>query len=104
MQNMSALKKLTRTTKKILKHLFSAKVTIYRWQLNLSFLLIFSFGSIFGLYFLATGLLLPKISADSTWSQTDWSGGVGTSTTTQYASSSGVDSTSTAGQLTLSTT
>jgi hypothetical protein len=37
--------------------------------------------------------------AQSTWTQTDWSGGVGVSTTTQYSSATNVDPTGTPGQL-----
>src|SRR5665213_71024 len=42
-------------------------------------------------------------ASGSTWTQTDWSGGVGTSTTNQYSSQTN-DTTSTANQVTLSTT
>ncbi|MDP2656703.1 MAG: hypothetical protein Q8P11_04025 [bacterium] len=39
--------------------------------------------------------------ASSSWTQTDWSGGVGASTTNQYSSMSNIDATGTAGLLTL---
>jgi len=40
--------------------------------------------------------------AATSWSQTDWSGGVGASTTNQYSSGSSIDATTTSGQVDLS--
>ena len=54
---------------------------------------LFAFGSIFRLLISATG---------SPWIQTDWSGGVGASTTNQYSSASNIDATTTPGEITLS--
>lgn len=45
-------------------------------------------------------LLMRPVSAINTWEQTDWSGGIGSSTSNQYASATNIDS-STAGQLSL---
>ncbi len=53
---------------------------------------------------LATPFLVsPVYAATSPWTQTDWSGGVGSSTTNQYSSASSTDPTTTAGQITLAT-
>ncbi|MFH1597791.1 MAG: fibronectin type III domain-containing protein [Patescibacteria group bacterium] len=43
-------------------------------------------------------------AADSPWTQTDWSGGVGSSTVDEYASGSNIDATTTAGQVSVSAT
>lgn len=45
--------------------------------------------------------VVSPIAALSTWTQTDWSGGSGSNTTTQYSSASNLDTTTTPGQLTL---
>jgi len=53
---------------------------------------------------LATPFLVsPVYAATSPWTQTDWSGGVGSSTTNQYSAASSTDPTTTAGQVTLAT-
>jgi len=44
------------------------------------------------------------ILATGSWNQTDWSGGTGSSTTNQYSAQSNVDTTSTAGSISLSKT
>src|SRR3989344_5200331 len=50
-------------------------------------------------------LFVPYVyAASSPWTQTDWSGGVGASTTNQYSSASSVDATTTSGQVTLTNT
>lgn len=45
--------------------------------------------------------LVRPVSAIQTWNQTDWSGGVGTSTSNQYSSATNIDD-STSGEITLS--
>lgn len=55
---------------------------------------------VFVLVFMFAYLVRP-VSAIQTWNQTDWSGGVGTSTSNQYSAASNIDS-STAGQISLS--
>lgn len=47
---------------------------------------------------------ISRVLAVSTWTQTDWSGGVGTSTTNQYSSGTNIDASTTAGQVTLTQT
>lgn len=54
---------MKRVFKTILHNLFTKKITIAKWQFNLVVLTTFVAGSIFGLYFLATGVLLPRIFA-----------------------------------------
>jgi len=49
-----------------------------------------------------TPFLVSPVYAVSAWSQTDWSSGVGASTTNQYASGSSIDATTTSGQVVLS--
>ncbi len=49
-------------------------------------------------------MLIQQVRADSGWTQTDWSGGVGTSTTNQYSSVTNLNATGVAGQATLSGT
>jgi hypothetical protein len=46
-------------------------------------------------------VVMKQVSADAGWTQTDWSGGAGSSTTNQYSSASSVDPTGTPGQVTL---
>lgn len=47
------------------------------------------------------GSIVQPVSALSTWTQSDWSGGIGVSTTNQYSSASSIDASS-SGQLSLS--
>lgn len=49
-------------------------------------------------------LVYPVYAASSPWTQTDWSGGSGSSTTNQYSSVSSTDATTTAGQVALTNT
>jgi len=44
------------------------------------------------------------VYAATSWTQTDWSSGVGASTTNQYSSGSSIDATTTSGQVTLTNT
>ncbi len=64
-------------------------------------------GAVAAAWVLLVGFLIttniPSISALSTWTQTDWSGGVGTSTANQYSAASNID-TSSSGQLQLAET
>lgn len=55
------------------------------------------------LFFLGSFVIIKHVYAASAWTQTDWSGGVGTSAVNQYSSVSGVDS-STFGEAHLSGT
>ena len=65
-------------------------------------LLFISIGLIVGFYLTATEIILPRIfAASSPWNQTDWSGGVGSSTANQYSSASSIDTTTTGGQVAL---
>ena len=43
-------------------------------------------------------IFVKNVLAVNSWTQTDWSGGVGTSTSTQYSSQSNLDTTGTAGE------
>ena len=45
--------------------------------------------------------IIKQVSAAASWTQTDWSGGTGSSTVNQYASSSNLDTTGTPGQVSL---
>lgn len=83
------------------KFLFEKKFHYSRFQFNLAAILFFTFGILFATYF--TTIQLPKIFASSSWTQTDWSGGVGSSTSTQYSAASNTDATTTSGQVLLST-
>ena len=49
-------------------------------------------------------IFVKNVLAVNSWTQTDWSGGVGTSTSTQYSSQSNLDTTGTAGEVSMSTT
>jgi hypothetical protein len=60
----------------------------------------FTVGIIFSIALLSGYIKLPKIFATTSWTQTDWSGGVGASTNSQFDSSSNVDYT-TSGEVTL---
>ncbi len=55
------------------------------------------------IFLAASFIIVKQVYADTAWTQTDWSGGTGTSTTNQYSSSSNVD-TSTSGQASLTKT
>jgi hypothetical protein len=91
--------------KNIIHHFFTRKITIARWELNVFGIVIFSLGALFGLYVLGNEFILPKLfAATSPWTQTDWSGGVGSSTANQYSSASNIDTTGTAGQFSLTLT
>ena len=55
--------------------------------------------------FVSSNVLRSLISASGVpWVQTDWSGGVGVSTSNQYSLASNIDATTTAGQVTLGNT
>lgn len=89
--------------KKSLNHFFLRKITIVRWQLNMALFVFLCIGIFFGLYFSISGII-SKAFADSTWTQTDWSGGVSSgtvkSTVSTYSSKTNID-TSTSGQFML---
>jgi len=71
--------KLRKTIKKYLEHLKKVKIVTL---IPLVFIFVFLFG----------GALRSFISASGTpWVQTDWSGGVGASNTTQYSSGTNID-------------
>ncbi len=71
--------KLRKTIKKYLEHLKKVKIVTL---IPLVFIFVFLFG----------GALRSFISASGTpWVQTDWSGGVGASNTTQFSSGSNID-------------
>jgi hypothetical protein len=55
-----------------------------------------------GLFCFTTFGLEKLLAAPSPWNQTDWSGGVGSSTASQYSSASNIDVTTTSGQAVLS--
>ncbi|EKE19944.1 MAG: hypothetical protein ACD_8C00080G0006 [uncultured bacterium] len=48
-----------------IQNIFTKKITIAKWQFNLILVMTFAVGSLFGVYFLATGILFPGISADT---------------------------------------
>ena len=83
--------KLRKTFKKYLEHLKKVKLVIV---LPLVFIFVFVFGSVLRNIILATG---------TPWVQTDWSGGVGASTTNQFSSSTNINY-STGGEVKLSKT
>ena len=88
-----------------LPHRFlSHKSKIYKKWLNFKYSKQVNriFIGIFSLFILGTigSLIIQKVLAYTSWVQSDWSGGVGTSTVNQYSSSSNVI-TSTANQITL---
>jgi len=88
---------------KIYHYLFAPRFTLNRFQLNLVGLFFISIGLVAGSYLTLKGI--TKIfAAPAPWTQTDWSSGVGASTTNQYSSASSIDATTTAGQLTLTNT
>jgi len=60
--------------------------------------IMFGAGIIFSALLLTGYIKIPQIFATSSWNQTDWSSGVGASTTNQYASASQINATSTSGQ------
>jgi len=79
---------------KVLRKLFFEKVTIAKWQLNLFGITLFTAGAVFGLGVLANEVIIPRLfAASSPWTQTDWSGGEGSSTANQYSSQSNTDTT-----------
>lgn len=87
----------------IFHHLITKQITISKWQFNLALFIAFAFGIIFSLSYLTNSYLLPKLfAATSPWSQTDWSGGEGSSTANQYSASSNIG-TSPPGQFSLAT-
>ncbi|MDA1317238.1 MAG: hypothetical protein O3B87_04400 [bacterium] len=51
-----------------------------------------------------TPFLISPVYAATSWTQTDWSSGVGASTTNQYSSGSSIDATTTSGQVVSSKT
>ena len=61
---------------------------------------VFTFVFVFSISQLLSYFVYPAYAA-SPWSQTDWSSGVGASTSNQYSSGSNIDATTTAGQVTL---
>jgi len=73
---------------------------INRLELQLLAIFFLSFGFFFSLFIVGSDIL-PKIFASTSWTQTDWSGGVGSSTSTQYSAGSNIDATTTGGQVTL---
>jgi len=88
---------------------FTRKIVMYKWQLNLFSLIIFTAGIGFSLFILTEKIILPSIFAATTpWTQTDWSGGVSaavaTGTVTTYESVSNTDASTTIGQATLTQT
>jgi len=88
---------------KINHYLFAPRFTLNRFQLNLVGLFFISIGLVAGSYLTLKGI--TKIfAAPAPWTQTDWSSGVGASTTNQYSLASSIDATTTAGQLTLTNT
>jgi hypothetical protein len=82
-----------------LKHIFIHKRLISKWQTYLFGSLMFTVGIIFSIALLSGYIKLPKIFATTSWTQTDWSGGVGSSTSNQYVSGSNIDATTTPGQI-----
>ncbi|PIS15939.1 hypothetical protein COT62_01015, partial [Candidatus Roizmanbacteria bacterium CG09_land_8_20_14_0_10_41_9] len=68
--------------KKILHNLFTKKITLYKWQLNLFGVIVFGFGICFGGFLTVKNILFPKIFAlnDTTKTWT-FSVGVGSSYT-----------------------
>jgi hypothetical protein len=83
------------------------KRTVLRYSKNylqLFGIFVFSAGFAAGIFLTMAEVIIPRLfAATSPWTQTDWSSGVGSSTTNQYSSSSNIDATGTAGQLTLTT-
>ncbi|MGI5826094.1 MAG: fibronectin type III domain-containing protein [Patescibacteria group bacterium] len=49
--------------RKIIHHLFTKKITIAKWQLNLFGVIVFSAGALFGLYVLGNEVILPRLFA-----------------------------------------
>ena len=77
------------------------KIDIFRWQFNLVVFTSFVLGIFFTFGYLLNKIWLSKTWATSSpWSQTDWSGGQGASTTNQYSAISNIETTS--GQFSLS--
>ena len=83
--------KIKKNIKKYFEHLKKVKLVIV---LPLVFIFVFVFGSVLRNIILATG---------TPWVQTDWSGGVGASTTNQFSSSTNINY-STGGEVKLSKT
>ena len=91
------------TAKQIIHNLFTKKLTIAKWQLNLFGVICITIGLVAGSYLTLKGIT-SIFAATSPWAQTDWSSGSGASTTNQYSSASSIDATTAAGQLTLTST
>lgn len=89
--------------KRINNYLFAPRFTFNRIQFNIVAVFFVSIGLMAGTY-LTLGNVISNIFAASTWTQTDWSGGSGSSTTNQYSAISNTDATTTAGQVTLTKT
>ena len=88
--------------KKYLLNIFKKEIVIKKWKFNLILSVTLFVGTAIGSYLTVANLLIPRIfAATSPWTQTDWSGGQGSSTTNQYSSSSNIDVTSTAGEFSL---
>ena len=74
-----------------IKSLFTRKRHIHKWQIYLYGGIMFTVGIFFAILLLSGQIKIPQIFATSSWNQTDWSSGVGASTTNQYSSGSNIN-------------
>jgi len=91
-----------------MRGVLNKKINIYVWELDLVFLFVFLIGVLGGSYLILSGKIISSAQVITTWSQTDWSGGVSgdivTGTVNTYSAETDIDTASTPGQFILQET